>query len=38
VLPDLGSLRPRDVTFASGGPGLRLDVDGVTVPWQVEPS
>jgi hypothetical protein len=27
VLPDLGSLRPRDVTFVSGEPGLRLEID-----------
>jgi hypothetical protein len=35
VLPDLGSLRPRDVTFVSGEPALRLEIDGVTEPWPV---
>ncbi len=35
VLPDIGSLRPHDVGFAAGGPGLRLDVDGVAEPWSV---
>ncbi len=35
ALPDLGALRPRDVAFASGPPGLRLEVDGVGEPWTV---
>jgi Glyoxalase-like domain len=35
VLPDLGSLRPRDVTFVPGEPGLRLEIDGITEPWPV---
>jgi hypothetical protein len=35
ALPDLGALRPRDVAFAPGPPGLRLEVDGVGGPWTV---
>jgi hypothetical protein len=35
VLPDLGSLRPRDVTFLSGEPRLQLEIAGVTEPWLV---
>jgi len=35
VLPDLGSLRPRDVTFVSGEPRLQLEIAGVTEPWLV---
>jgi hypothetical protein len=35
VLPDLGSLRPRDVTFLFGEPRLVLEIAGVTEPWLV---
>jgi hypothetical protein len=35
VLPDLGSLRSHEVTFAAGEPGLRLEIDGVTGSWSV---
>ncbi len=35
VLPDLGSLRLRDVTFLRGDPGLQLETVGVTKPWLV---
>ncbi len=38
ALPDLGSLPPRDVAFAPGPPGLRLEVDGVGAPWTIGPS
>jgi hypothetical protein len=35
VLPDLGSLPPRDVTFLSGEPRLKLEIVGLTKPWLV---
>jgi hypothetical protein len=35
VLPDLGSLRSHEITFAAGEPGLRLEIDGVTGSWSV---
>ena len=35
VLPDLGSLRPRDVAFATGAPGLRVEVDRSDEAWTV---
>ena len=35
-LPDLGSLRWRDVAFVFGEPRLRLEVNGVSEPWAVE--
>lgn len=33
VLPELGSLRPHQVTFVTGEPRLGLEIDGVAEPW-----